>query len=234
MTKNVADMVLADDNFATIVSAVEEGRRIYDNIRKAIQFLLGSNLSEVLALFVATLVNVRLFLPIHILWINLITDSFPAIALGMEEAEKDSMERPPRDPDEGIFASGVGVGVLYQGALIAILTLLAYFIGSSVSHMLAMTMAFFTLSMSEVFHSLNLRSREKSIFALTQPNQFVYLAMAASFILTMAVVYIPGLNTVFSLTALPMKYFLVAFGLSVSVIPVVELIKLVQRRIKRS
>ena len=123
VTKSVADMVLADDNFASIVSAVEEGRRIYENIRKVVQFLLASNLSEVVAIFVAMLFNVRLFAPIHILWINLITDTVPAVALGMEGSEADSMKRPPRDPREGIFSNGVGLNIIYQGIIIAALTL---------------------------------------------------------------------------------------------------------------
>ena len=129
VTKNVADMVLADDNFATIVSAVEEGRRIYDNIRKAVQFLLASNLSEVLAIFVATLLGFTILEPVHLLWINLITDCFPALALGMEESEKDIMKRPPRDSREGIFAGGLGTDVFVQGVIVTIITLSSYFIG---------------------------------------------------------------------------------------------------------
>ena len=125
VSKSVSDMVLADDNFASIVYAVEEGRRIYENIRKSIQFLLSSNLSEVVALFVATLINLKLFSPIHILWINLITDTFPAIGLGMEEAESDIMQKPPRDPKKGIFANRLGVRIIYQGVIIAALTLIS-------------------------------------------------------------------------------------------------------------
>jgi len=129
VTKNVADMVLADDNFATIIGAVEEGRRIYDNIRKAIQFLLGSNMSEVLSIFVATLLNFTILKPVHLLWINLITDCFPALALGLEDAEPDVMQREPRSSTDGIFAGGVGFDVAYQGIFITVLTLAAYFIG---------------------------------------------------------------------------------------------------------
>ena len=129
VTKNVADMVLADDNFATIVSAVEEGRRIYDNIRKSIQFLLSSNLSEVISIFVATLLGFTILKPAHILFINLITDSLPALALGMEKGESDIMSRKPRDPNEGIFSGSVGFNVFYQGLMVSILTLAAYFIG---------------------------------------------------------------------------------------------------------
>ena len=129
VTKNVADMILADDNFATIVSAVEEGRKVYANIRKAIQFLLSSNISEVVAIFVATMLQFTILLPAHILWINLITDSLPALALGMEHGEKDSMLKKPRDSRDGVFAGGVGVDIIYQGAFVSILVLAAYFIG---------------------------------------------------------------------------------------------------------
>src|SRR5699024_453471 len=129
VTKNVADMVLADDNFATIVTAVEEGRRIYDNIRKAIQFLIASNMSEVLSIFIATLLGFTVLKPVHLLWINLITDCFPALALGVEKAEPDIMRRAPRDAKAGIFSGGLGFDAVYQGLVVSILTLASYFIG---------------------------------------------------------------------------------------------------------
>jgi len=229
VTKNVSDMVLADDNFASIVYAVEEGRRIYDNIRKAIQFLLSSNLSEVVALFVATILNFKLFSPIHILWINLITDTFPAIALGMEKAEDDIMERPPRKPEEGIFANGLGINVIYQGTIIAILTLISYYIGNKLGHTTGMTMAFLTLSTCEVFQSLNLRSMTKSIFTLKTRNKFLFGAMVLSFILSLCVIYIPGVNTVFKLTALSGTNLVISLLLAVSIIPIVEIGKLIAR-----
>lgn len=229
VSKSVSDMVLADDNFASIVYAVEEGRRIYDNIRKAIQFLLSSNLSEVVALFIATIMNFRLFSPIHILWINLITDTFPAIALGMEKAEDDSMKKPPRDTKEGVFANGLGISIIYQGVIIALLTIISFFIGNAHSNITGMTMAFVTLSMCEVLHSLNLRSRIKSIFAGGEQNKYLLLAMVASFIMTVAVVYTPGLNTIFDLTALSPGNFLRALALAFAIIPVVEIEKLARR-----
>jgi len=233
VTKNVSDMVLADDNFASIVYAVEEGRRIYDNIRKAIQFLLSSNLSEVVALFVATIMNFQLFSPIHILWINLITDSFPAIALGMEEAEDDIMMRPPRSPEEGIFAGGLGISVIYQGVAIAILTLISFIIGNKVGPVTGMTMAFLTLSTCEVFQSLNLRSMTKSIFTLKTKNMFLLGAMVLSFVLSLCVIYIPGVNTVFKLTPLSGTNLLISLLLSFSIIPIVEIVKLITRTMKK-
>ena len=227
VSKNVSDMVLADDNFATIVYAVEEGRRIYDNILKAIQFLLSSNLSEVVALFVATLMNFRLFSPIHILWINLVTDSLPAIALGMEKAEDDIMKKAPRQTSEGVFANGLGLGVIYQGVIVAILTLTAYFVGNRVTHNTGMTMAFLTLSLCEIFHSLNMRSRTKSIFKLKTHNKYLFGAMILSFALTVPLIYVPSLSNLFKLTALSAGNFITAIGLAVTIIPIVEVVKAV-------
>lgn len=234
VSKSVSDMVLADDNFASIVYAVEEGRRIYDNIRKAIQFLLSSNLSEVVALFAATVMNFVLFSPIHILWINLVTDTFPAIALGMEEAEKDIMQKPPRDAKEGVFANHLGVKIIYQGTIIAVLTLISFLIGNGQSHIVGMTMAFLTLSMCEIFHSLNLRSSTKSIFTLKTHNKYLFLAMLASFVMTLGVIYLPGVNTVFKLTSLSAGNFFSAVGIALSIIPIVELEKLITRRIAKN
>ncbi len=241
VTKNVADMVLADDNFATIVKAVEEGRRIYDNIRKAIQFLLASNLSEVLAIFTATVLGFTILKPVHILWINLITDTFPALALGMEPAEKDLMARQPRDPKEGIFAGGLGFGVAYQGIYVTLVTIAAYFIGHFMEAGVweitnsadGMTMAFLTLSMAEVFHAYNLRSQIKSLFSLKSHNMALFGAMAASFLLTTGVIFIPVLATAFSFETISIAEYAVSISLALTVIPVVELVKAIQRAAHR-
>lgn len=238
VTKNVADMVLADDNFATIIYAVEEGRRIYDNIRKAIQFLLASNLSEVLAVFTATLLGFTILMPVHLLWINLITDTFPALALGMETAESDVMRRPPREAKEGIFADGMFKKIVFQGSVVTLITLAAYFIGHRIESGLweiaasgdGMTMAFLTLSMTEIFHSFNMRSLNGSIFAIKQQNKFLWLAMLASFVCTTAVIYIPALRAAFGFTQISLKEYAVAIALALSVIPVVEIEKAVGRR----
>ena len=241
VTKNVADMVLADDNFATIVGAVEEGRRIYDNIRKAIQFLLGSNMSEVIAIFVATLMGFTVLKPVHLLWINLITDCFPALALGMEKAEKDVMQRKPRSSKEGVFAGGMGVDVAYQGLLVAALTLLSYFIGHFMESGVweianspdGMTMAFMTMSMAEIFHSFNMRSQRGSIFALGNINKMLLGAALFTLVATTAVCEIPLLATAFGFTSVSLVEYLVAIGLGACVVPVVELVKLLQRRTKK-
>ncbi len=240
VTKNVADMILADDNFATIVSAVEEGRRIYDNIRKSIQFLLSSNLSEVISIFIATLLGFTLLSPIHILWINLITDSLPALALGMEKGEPNLMKRKPRPSKEGIFAGGVGFNVCYQGLLVAVLTLIAYFIGhgieagNSVATDNGVTMAFLTLSMCEIFHAYNMRSQDDSIFSLKTTNWYLVLAMVGSLVLTTLLLYVPVLREIFGLAHIDLYEFLISLGLAFVVIPVVEIVKLIERLIRKS
>ena len=241
VTKNVADMVLADDNFATIVSAVEEGRRIYDNIRKSIQFLLGSNLSEVLSIFISTMLGFTVLLPVHLLWINLVTDCFPALALGMEKAERDVMRRKPRKSDAGIFSDGMGFDVAYQGIVVTILVLISFFVGHFMqtgnwhlgdsTH--GMTMAFLTMSMAEIFHSLNMRSQRQSIFTLSTQNKFLYGAAILSLLATTVVCEVPFLAQAFDFEAVEWQEYLVAAALGVLVIPIVELVKLVQRHSKK-
>lgn len=237
VTKNVADMVLADDNFATIVGAVEEGRRIYDNIRKAIQFLLSSNMSEVLSIFMATLLGFTILKPIHLLWINLITDCFPALALGMEKAEDRIMARKPRPSSDGIFSGGVGFDIAYQGFLVTVVTLAAYFVGHFLESGVweitnspdGMTMAFLTMSMAEIFHSFNMRSQRGSIFALKTQNLVLWGAGIMSLILTSAVIYVPFLRAAFSFEEISLVEYAVAMALAFSVIPIVELVKLFER-----
>lgn len=245
VTKNVADMVLADDNFATIVSAVEEGRRIYDNIRNSIQFLLSSNLSEVVSIFVATLFGFTIFEPVHLLWINLITDCFPALALGLEKGEKNIMNRAPRNSKDGIFAGGLGFDVVYQGLMVSLLTLLAYFFGTNqlgitlaagteeVIHQNGMTMAFLTLAMSEIFHSFNMRSRRQSIVQMGGINWYLVGAMVLSLVLSTAVIYIPFLEQAFGFAHISLTEYGISLALSVCVIPIVEIVKAIQRALKK-
>ena len=240
VTKNVADMVLTDDNFATIVGAVEEGRRIYDNIRKAIQYLLGSNMSEVISIFSATLMGFTILKPVHLLWINLVTDSLPALALGMEKAEADVMRRKPRSAKAGIFSGGLGVDVVYQGVLVSVLTLASYFIGMNMAAAYGhaagadgMTMAFLTMSFAEIFHSFNMRSQRSSIFSLKTQNWTLILAGLGSLVATTLVCEIEFLANAFGFTTVTLEEYLVAAALGISVIPVVEIIKLVQRAIAK-
>lgn len=241
VTKNVADMILADDNFATIVAAVEEGRRIYANIRKAIQFLLSSNLSEVISIFAATMLGFTILKPAHILWINLITDSIPALALGMEAGESDAMKQPPRDAGAGIFSGGVGGDIAYQGLLVALLTLAAYFIGHFMESGVweitnspdGMTMAFLTMSMAEIFQSFNMRSRRGSIFAMPQQNKWLWGGAVLAFGLTTAVIYVPFLASAFGFTPISGAEYAIALVLAFLVIPAVEFVKLIQRKTAR-
>ena len=240
VTKNVADMVLSDDNFATIVDAVGEGRRIYDNIRKTIQFLLASNMSEVVGVFVATLMGFTLLNPVHLLFINLITDCFPALALGLERGEPDIMDRPPRKASDGIFAGGLGVGIAYQGVLIAVITLASYIIGHcmEVGHFAwphgisddGMTMAFLTMNVCEILHSFNMRSQRRSIFTLPGHNKLLWVAMLAALALTTIVLEVPVIAAAFGFTPVDWNEYAVALGLAILVIPIVELVKLFQRR----
>ena len=241
VTKNVADMVLADDNFATIVGAVEEGRRIYDNIRKAIQFLLGSNMSEVLSIFFATLMGFTILKPVHLLWINLVTDCFPALALGMEKAEPNIMRRKPRDAKAGIFANGMGFDVAYQGVLVTILVMTSYFIGhymetgnwAITNSADGTTMAFLTMSMAEIFHSINMRSQRGSIFKLGSRNNMLFLAAAGSFVATTLVCEVPFLAAAFEFTSVELSEYVLAIALGALVIPIVELVKFIQRRVAK-
>ena len=241
VTKNVADMVLADDNFATIVGAVEEGRRIYDNIRKAILFLLGSNMSEVISIFTATLLGFTVLKPVHLLWINLITDCFPALALGVEKAEPDIMRRAPRDAKAGIFSGGLGFDAVYQGLVVSILTLASYFIGHFMESGIweiaespdGMTMAFLTLSMAEIVHSLNLRSQRGSIFKLGSQNKALNIAALVSLALTSLVIEVPFLANAFGFTPISLAEYAVALALALVMLPLVETVKFFQRKVSR-
>ncbi len=241
VTKNVADMVLADDNFATIVGAVEEGRRIYDNIRKAIQFLLGSNISEVISIFVATLLGFTILRPTHLLWINLVTDSLPALALGVERAEPGIMNRSPRSKKDGVFSGGLGVDVAYQGLMISVLVLVSFFIGHYIEFSAwgfaesdhGITMAFLTMSMAEIFHSFNMRSQRQSLFSLKGVNKFLIGAALVALLATTAVCEIPFIADAFGFTAVSLAEYGIAMALGVIVIPIVELVKLFQRKFSK-
>lgn len=239
VTKNVADMILADDNFATIVSAVEEGRRVYANIRKAIQFLLASNISEVLAILIATLLSFTILEPAHILWINLITDSLPALALGLEIGEKDAMRRKPRRSNEGVFSGGLGTDTLYQGVLITILILTAYFLGhymetgvfeiTESNH--GITMAFLTMSMCEIFHSFNMRSRVNSIFTIKNQNKWLWLSAGVALLLTTVVISVEPIANLFEFTEISIREYSAAMVLAFMIIPLVEIAKLIKRKL---
>ncbi|MEG0766842.1 MAG: cation-translocating P-type ATPase, partial [Clostridia bacterium] len=217
VAKGAADMTLTDDNFATIVDAVREGRGIYDNIRKVVGFLLGTNIGEVLTVFFAMLLFRQApLLSMQLLWINLVTDSLPAIALGMEEVERDIMNRKPKPKTEGIFANGLGVRIGLQGVLFAALTLFAFWHGQHALGTLAagQTMAFLVLSLSQVVHAFNMRSNH-SLFQIGPfTNRKLNSAALISVVLIALVTFIPPIQMAFGLVALPGLFYLEALGLS--------------------
>ena len=245
VTKNVADMVLADDNFATIVSAVGEGRRIYSNIRKAIQFLLGSNISEVLSIFTASVLGITILKPAHLLYVNLVTDCFPALALGMEKPDPDVMSQRPRRVRDGVFAGGLGTDCLYQGLIVTVLIMAAFFIGEFLQNGFwqftnileadgaeGMTMAFLTMNMAEMFHSFNMRSQRASIFTMSRKsgaNWWLWGSFVVSLFLTCVVIFVPFLREAFKLEPISTLEFGISMGLAFLTIPIVEIVKFFQR-----
>ncbi len=247
VTKSVADMVLADDNFATIVNAVEEGRKIYDNVCKVIQFQLSTNLSEVVIMFVASILNFTLLSPVHLLWINMVTDSLPGLALGMEKAEGDVMKRKPRSSDEGIFANGAGVDMIWQGLYLALIEILAYVIGHKLELgtfggifngeycVNAVAMAFLTVNFAEICCCINMRSRRHSLFSKQMFKNFNWWLFGATIItvsITLAAVYVPGLCEVFDIVpgTFQTNELLICVGLALSTFPVFELGKLIRNK----
>jgi len=229
VAKGVSNMVLADDNFATIVSAVKEGRKIYSNIRKSIQFLLSSNLGEVLTLFIGTMLNWVVLLPIHILWINLVTDTLPALALGMEKSEKDVMKQKPRSAKDSFFSGGVGASVIYQGILESMITLGAFYYGlTHYSKEIATTMAFATLGMIQLSHAFNVRSIDKSLFRIGFfGNRYLNIAVLISGIMQLGVIIVPFFNRIFKVEHLNSEQWMIVVAAALIIIPAVELVKLI-------
>ncbi len=254
VAKEAADVILTDDNFATIVSAVEEGRRIYDNILKVIQFLLSSNIGEIVVLFLATLCtplfanwfgitdisNLEILLPIHILWINLVTDSLPALALAFDPANADIMKRKPSKPNQGVFTKGMTWRVIYQGIMIGLLTLSAFMIGLGTTTMpiegltldeskieVGQTMAFATLALAELLHVFNIRNNKESIFKTKVfNNSKLVWAILGSAMLMIIILTIPFLRNIFSIPILPTQNILELVGLILAPLVIVELFKL--------
>lgn len=234
VSKGAADMVLADDNFQTIVVAVEEGRKVFANIQKAVQFLLSANLGEVLTLFLATLFGWTILEPIHILWINLVTDVFPAISLGFEDAESDVMNHAPRTSDDNFLSFGIAPSILYQGVLESALTLGIYYytayhlnVPSGINqHNLAETMAFITLGLIQLFHAYNVKSTFKSLFS-SNPfgNKYLNLAFLVSGVMLLGVILVPGINTYFDVTVPTFSQWLLCIGTAFSIVVIVEIIK---------
>ena len=247
VTKSVADMVLADDNFATIIGACEEGRRIYDNIRKVIQFLLSANLAEVFSVFIATLVGFTIFQPVQLLWVNLVTDCFPALALGMEEAEGDVMKRKPRNASDGVFAGHMGLDCIVQGVIITLLVLASFFTGmylhngsidmvdllDGIPDPEGVTMSFITLNMVEIFHCFNMRSRRASLFSMKKQNWWLWGAAVLALFLTVVVVEADPLANAFQLMTLKVEAVIAAIFLAFLIIPIIEVYKAIMRAVEK-
>ena len=258
VAKEASDVILTDDNFATVVSAVEEGRRIYDNILKAIQYLLSSNVGEIIVLFIAILITPWLsskfgidvnlivpLLPIHILWINLVTDSLPALALSVDPAEEDIMERKPLKSGKGIFTKGMTWRVIYQGVMIGLLTLAAFIIGlatpeaelpqiegltvQEIKVEVGQTMAFTVLALSELVHVFNVRNNKKSLFKTKAlSNKYLLLAIAVSAALMLVILFVPFLREVFSIPVLPTANIIETIALVFAPLVIVEIFKLLK------
>lgn len=247
VTKGVADMVLADDNFATIVNAVEEGRKIYDNVCKVLQFQLSTNMSEVIIMFFASLFNFTILTPVHLLWINMVTDSLPGLALGMEKAEGDVMRRKPRASTDGLFSHGAGADMVWQGIYLALIELASYFIGyhfeigsfAGVFHgnvcVNAMAMSFLTVNFAEMMCAINMRSRTGSLFSksmLKNTNWWLVGAFAVTTLLTLGAIYIPGLQQVFDIQpgTFQLHELLISAALALSTVPVFEIGKALRKK----
>lgn len=239
VSKNASDIVLADDNFATIILAVREGRKVFANIQKAIQYLLSANLGEVLTLFMMTMLNWSIFAPVQILWINLVTDTFPAIALGVEKGEKNIMQQKPRGSKSNFLSNGVGSSIIYQGLLEGLLTLGVYWIAlnypfhhtSAQIHADALTMAYATLGVLQLFHAFNSKSIHGTIFRKeTFNNKYFNLAVISSAILLAMTIFVPAFNQTFHVTTLALQQWLIVLGAGVLLVLIVEVVKFFQRR----
>ena len=238
VTKQASDMVLADDNFATIVNAVEEGRKIYDNIRKVLQFQLSTNAAEVIYVFLASAFGITIVTPAQLLWINMVTDSTPGLALGMEKAEGNLMKRKPRNSNEGVFSDGAGSSMIIHGVIMAFIVLLSFFIGQYIElghygvfeSVDGMTMAFLTANLVEMFYAVCMRTQKESILKLKTRNRWLLGSFILSLFFTLIVIYVPALSKLLGLASISFKEFAIAFGLAFLVIPITEVAKYFQRR----
>ncbi|GEO46629.1 cation-translocating P-type ATPase [Companilactobacillus kimchii] len=239
VSKGASDMVLADDNFATIIVAVEEGRKVFSNIQKSIQYLLSANLGEVLTLFMMTLLGWDILLPVQLLWINLATDTFPAIALGVEPTEPGIMDRKPRGRKSSFLGGGIGSSIVYQGILEGLITLGVYGLAitfpvhtaNAAMHADALTMAYATLALIQLFHAFNVKSTYQSIFKVRPfKNKMFNIGVATSFIMVAATILVPGFNGLFHVTELNLLQWSIVLGAGVLMVLIVEVVKFFQRR----
>lgn len=235
VTKSVADMVLADDNFATIVNAVEEGRKINDNVRKVLQFQISSNMTEVLVVFISSIFALEVLSPTHLLWINMVTDSLPGLALGMEKAEEGVMKRKPRPSNESVFSNGAGLDIVLQGIYMATIILTSFFIGYKMDgHLNGMTMAFLTINLAELFHAISMRTQRGSLIKLKTFNWWLFGALTLTFLLNIALIYVPAFEVLFDFAPINFTEFMIALALAFSVLPVLEVYKFVMRTIDKN
>ena len=234
VSKEAADMILLDDNFATIIKAVHEGRRIFDNIRKFIKYTMTSNTGEVWTIFLAPLIGLPIpLLPIHILWINLVTDGLPGLAFAFEKAEHNILKRPPREPSEGIFAGGLGIHILWVGLLMGAVCIATQAWAIHVENTKWMTMVFTVLSLSQMGHAMAIRSDWKSLFSQgIFGNLHLFAAVILTLMLQTAVIYVPFLQDIFRTQALSLTELLLCLGLSTIVFWAVEIEKWIKRRKK--
>ena len=234
VTKSVADMVLADDNFATIVNAVEEGRKINDNVRKVLQFQISSNMTEVLVVFISSIFALEVLSPTHLLWINMVTDSLPGLALGMEKAEEGVMKRKPRPSNESVFSNGAGLDIVLQGIYMATIILTSFFIGYKMDgHLNGMTMAFLTINLAELFHAISMRTQRGSLMKLKTFNWWLFGALTLTFLLNIALIYVPAFEVLFDFAPINFTEFMIALALAFSVLPVLEVYKFIMRTIDK-
>ena len=235
VTKSVADMVLADDNFATIVNAVEEGRKINDNVRKVLQFQISSNMTEVLVVFISSIFALEVLSPTHLLWINMVTDSLPGLALGMEKAEEGVMKRKPRPSNESVFSNGAGLDIVLQGIYMATIILTSFFIGYKMDgHLNGMTMAFLTINLAELFHAISMRTQRGSLIKLKTFNWWLFGALTLTFLLNIALIYVPAFEVLFDFAPINFTEFMIALALAFSVLPVLEVYKFIMRTIDKN
>ena len=234
VSKEAADMVLLDDNFATIVSAIAEGRTIYENIRKFVRYIISSNVGEIFLMLMAPLLGLPIPLTaIQLLWINLVTDGLPGLALGVEMAEPDTMERPPHKPDESVLARGLGTYILWVGLLLGAVCLAAEFWGRALGEGIWQTMVFTTLGLSQMGNALAIRSDRESLFALgIMTNKPLVGAVLLTFVLQLAVIYVPFMQRIFKTTPLTFGQLVVCMLLSCIVFVAVELSKWFRRRLE--
>lgn len=235
VTKSVADMVLADDNFATIVNAVEEGRKINDNVRKVLQFQISSNMTEVLVVFISSIFALEVLSPTHLLWINMVTDSLPGLALGMEKAEEGVMKRKPRPSNESVFSNGAGLDIVLQGIYMSTIILTSFFIGYKMDgHLNGMTMAFLTINLAELFHAISMRTQRGSLIKLKTFNWWLFGALTLTFLLNIALIYVPAFEVLFDFAPINFTEFMIALALAFSVLPVLEVYKFIMRTIDKN